>query len=79
VQIFKDPKTDTGKFKKSQRGMCVVFRGKNGNLDYQDGYDTATIDSFEGENLLKPVFCNGRMVKEQTLQEIRHLLHDGKF
>ncbi|MCL2863880.1 MAG: nicotinate phosphoribosyltransferase [Methanimicrococcus sp.] len=79
IQIFKDPKTDLGNFKKSQRGMCIVFRDKNGNLDYKDGYDTGTIDSFEGENLLKPVFCNGRMIKEQTLQEIRHLLHDGKF
>jgi len=79
VQIFKDPKTDTGNFKKSQKGMCVVFRDKNGILDYRDGYDTTTIHSFEGENLLKPVFCNGQMVKEQTLQEIRNLLHDGRF
>jgi len=79
IQIFKDPKTDAGNFKKSQKGMCVVFRDKNGKLNYRDGYDTTTIHSFEGENLLKPVFCDGRMVKEQTLREIRNLLHDGKF
>jgi len=79
IQIFKDPKTDTGNFKKSQRGMCVVYREKNGNLNYQDGYNTTTIHSFEGENLLKTVFCNGKMVKEQTLQEIRGILHEGKF
>ena len=79
IQIFKDPKTDTGHFKKSQRGMCVVYRDANGDLDFKDGYDTTTIDSFEGENLLTPVFCDGKMVKEQTLQEIRGLLHEGEF
>jgi len=79
IAIFKDPKTDTGNFKKSQRGMCVVYRDKEGNLNYQDGYDTKTISSFEGENLLKQVFQNGKMVKEQTLQEIRAILHNDKF
>lgn len=79
IQIFKDPKTDTGNFKKSQRGLCVVFRGEDGNLEYQDGYDTVTVDSFKGENLLKPVFRDGKMVKEQTLREIRNILHDGEF
>ena len=79
IQIFKDPKTDTGNFKKSQRGMCVVYRGADGNLDYKDGYDTSTIASFEGENLLKPVFRDGEMVREQTLKEIRERLHEGEF
>ncbi|MCL2031725.1 MAG: nicotinate phosphoribosyltransferase [Methanomassiliicoccaceae archaeon] len=79
VQIFKDPKTDTGNFKRSQRGMCVVYRDNAGSLSYQDGYDSATVGSFEGENLLKPVFRDGRILKEQTLQEIRGILHDGRF
>lgn len=79
IPIFKDPKTDTKNFKKSQRGMCVVFRNADGNLDYQDGYDSQTINDYKGENLLKPVFCDGKMVKEQTLQEIRSLLHNGAF
>jgi len=79
IQIFKDPKTDTGNFKKSQRGMCVVYRDAEGNLEYQDGYDTASVGSFGGENLLKPVFCDGKMVKEQALQEIRGILHENRF
>lgn len=79
VQIFKDPKTDTGNFKRSQRGMCVVYRNKNGDLSYQDGFDTSTIGSFDGEDLLRPVFRDGKMVREQTLQEIRAILHDGDF
>jgi len=79
IQIFKDPKTDTGNFKKSQRGMCVVYRDENGELNYKDGYETGTIHSFDGENLLKSVFRDGKMVKEQTLQKIRDILHEGKF
>ena len=79
IQIFKDPKTDTGNFKRSQRGMCVVYKDENGNLNYRDGYDAAAVNSFGGENLLKPVFRDGKMVKEQTLQEIRNILHEGKF
>ncbi|MCL2509869.1 MAG: nicotinate phosphoribosyltransferase [Methanomassiliicoccaceae archaeon] len=79
IQIFKDPKTDKGNFKRSQKGMCAVFRDENGDLSYRDGYDAETIRSFEGENLLKLVFRNGKMVKEQTLQEIRNILHEGRF
>lgn len=79
IQIFKDPKTDTGNFKKSQRGLCVVYRDANGNLDYKDGFDSASIESFECENLLKPVFKNGKIVKEQSLQDIRSILHEGNF
>lgn len=79
IQIFKDPKTDTGHFKKSQRGMCAVYRDADGYLCYQDGFDTSSIASFEGENLLIPVFRDGKMVKEQTLQGIRDILHEGRF
>jgi len=78
IQIFKDPKTDTGNFKKSQRGMCAVFRDDNGSLSYKDGFDTESIRSFEG-NMLETVFSNGKIVKEQSLQEIRERLHGGKF
>jgi len=79
IQIFKDPKTDMGNFKKSQKGMCVVFHNEEGELDYRDGYSAAEIEAFEGENLLKPVFRDGKMVREQSLQEIRAILHDNKF
>jgi nicotinamide phosphoribosyltransferase len=79
IQIFKDPKTDLGNFKRSQCGMCVVFRKEDGSLDYKDGFNTATIESFEGENLLKPVFKDGKMLRERSLAEIRDRLHGGKF
>jgi nicotinamide phosphoribosyltransferase len=78
IQIFKDPKTDTGKFKKSQKGMCVVYRSADGKLDYKDGFDSDTIQNFEG-NLLEPLFKDGKMIKEQSLIEIRSILHNGGF
>jgi len=78
IQIFKDPKTDTGRFKRSQRGMCAVYRDEKGGLNYKDGFDSVSIGSFEG-NMLETVFFNGKVVKEQSLQEIRERLHGGRF
>lgn len=76
IQIFKNPKTDTGNFKKSQKGMCYVVAGKEG-ITYQDGYTSASLPSTG--NLLEPIFRNGKMVREYSLQEIRQRLHDGNF
>lgn len=79
IQIFKDPKTDQANLKKSQRGMCLVFYNADGDLDYRDGYDALTINGCREENLLKPVFRNGKMLKEQSLREIRDILQAGDF
>lgn len=105
VQIFKDPKTDTDSFKKSQKGMCLVYRGKDGEIHYIDGLEgnetadnktiseiaaavsvnkiadgeldaTKSIDN-AGINLLEKVYEDGRLVKEQSLQEIRDRLHSA--
>ena len=73
IQIFKNPKTDTGHFKKSQKGLCYVYRNEDGMICYQDEYTSETIP-IEG-NILDTVFKNGRMVKEYTLNEIRNILH----
>lgn len=75
VPIFKEPKE--GSFKKSQKGLCRVFYNKNGILTYQDNYTSETI--LGKENLLELVFCNGKLIKEQSLAEIRNILHDGNF
>lgn len=74
--IFKDPKTDTGKFKKSQKGMCFVYKEGNDIL-YKD---ELTLDEQKelGENLLVPVFRNGKLLRDYSLSEIRNRLH-GKF
>ena len=75
IPIFKNPKD--GGFKKSQKGCCVVFE-ENGMLKYVDGrtYEMAHIYA---DNLLQPIFKNGIMLKEQSLSEIRNVLHGGDF
>ena len=78
IFIFKDPKTDrtTGNgFKKSQKGLCYVYE-EDGYIKYQDEFLADTIPS---NNLLQPVFRDGELLKEQSLQEIRARLHGGKF
>ncbi|MBQ3080743.1 MAG: nicotinate phosphoribosyltransferase [Clostridia bacterium] len=71
--IFKNPKD--GGFKKSQKGLCFVYE-EDGELKYKDEYTSETIP--EG-NLLKPVFRDGKMLREYTLDEIRQRLNGGEF
>lgn len=83
MPIYKDPKTDreTGfSFKKSQKGCCSVFwKDKwNKRLTYEDGltWDEACNDA---SNMLQPVFRDGKLLKEYTLNEVRQKLNDGNF
>ena len=76
-QLFKNPKTDTGKFKKSQKGLIYVTKDENGDIVAYDNYDSKTLPA-EG-NLLQPIFRDGKMLKEVTLTEVRDRLHEGDF
>jgi nicotinamide phosphoribosyltransferase len=78
LMIYKNPKTDTGQFKKSQRGLCRVYQNNQGIISYEDGFDERTFPGNQ-ENLLKLVFSDGKMRNEATLAEIRGRLHGGKF
>ena len=78
--IFKNPKD--GGFKKSQKGCCVVTRAANDKLIYVDGrtLDEAQVSGGDCDaNLLQTVFKDGKMVKEQSLSDIRNVLHNGEF
>lgn len=79
--IFKNPKD--GGFKKSQKGCCVVAKGTNDtSLIYVDGrtWEEAQVTGADAEtNLLKTIFKNGEMVVEQSLSDIRNILHNGEF
>ncbi len=77
--IFKNPKTDNESFKKSQKGMCVVYRDNEGNMCFKDRLYPEDIEKYNDVNLLETVFINGKLVKEQSLSEIRNILHDNKF
>lgn len=76
VMIFKNPKTDSGHFKKSQRGCCKVMIGDNDNFYCEDGL--AWNESRHG-NCLRPVFRNGKLLRVYTLDEVRNNLHHGNF
>ena len=70
--IFKNPKD--GGFKKSQKGCCIVTRDKDGEYTFTDGHTWA--EASLADNLLVPVFRDGKIIREQTLDEIRHTLHE---
>ncbi len=72
--IFKNPKD--GGFKKSQKGCCVVVNGAHG-LVFVDGRSWA--EACCEDNLLKPIFEDGKLLREQSVSCIRNILHGGKF
>ena len=79
--IFKDPKTDrdTGVgFKKSQRGACRVFwtNKLNGDISYEDGL---TYEESLKDNLMVPVFRDGKLLVDESLSTIRNRLNNYKF
>lgn len=72
-EIFKDPKTDTSKLKKSHRGCCSISEVLDSDLnvvryEVKDGFASPLADS---ETCLKKVFLNGKIEKEYTFDEIR--------
>lgn len=64
-EIFKDPVTDSG-FKKSARGLVRV--NEFGDLEDQVTWEQTNT------GLLKTVFCEGHLLVEQSLSEIRERL-----
>ena len=75
IMIFKNPKTDTGHFKKSQRGCCRVYKDGD-DYTYEDGLTWAEAQK---NNELRTVFKNGEFIKTYTLSEVRRNLHGGQF
>lgn len=76
--IFKDPKTDreTGDgFKKSQRGACRVFL-KDGELAYEDGL---TYEESLKNNIMQPVFRDGKLLVDYTIKQVRNQLNKNNF
>jgi nicotinamide phosphoribosyltransferase len=69
MDIFKDPKTDSG-MKKSHKGLLRLDRDETGNIICKQ---QCTPDE-EAGGLLETVFVDGNLVKDQTLANIRTLL-----
>lgn len=72
--IFKDPKTDTKNFKKSQKGLCYVYNDGNG-FKYIDELSIEEQSKLNSYNLLKPVFKDGKFLHKYTLDFIRKTLN----
>lgn len=70
--IFKDPITDDGT-KKSAKGLIKIIE-ENGKLSYKD---ECTTDE-EKEGMLSTVFKDGKLIKEQSLQDVRTILSKSK-
>lgn len=80
-QIYKDPITDKVKgnnFKKSQRGMCIVYQDGN-DIRYEDHLTIAGAEARDNENLLRPVFKDGKLLVDESIQDIRKRLHNEDF
>ncbi len=80
-QIYKDPATDKVKgnnFKKSQRGMCVVYQDGD-DIRYEDHLTIAQAQARDAENLLRPVFKDGQLLVDESIQTIRARLHHKRF
>ena len=71
IEIFKDPKTDSGNFKKSAKGLVKVYKDDLGNITFKDQCTKAEAD----EGLLELVFENGKLVREQSLADIRAIVN----
>lgn len=81
INVYKDPKTDreTGEgFKKSQRGCCIVYLNENGQYAYTDEHDWLTA-SHSYLQQLKPVFKDGILLIDESLNTIRQRLNNYNF
>lgn len=75
IFILKDPKTDTGNFKKSLEGLVDVRINEDGTM-----YSVDQLKSTDTRNtLMREVFKNGELVNKESLDEIRSRLHKNEF
>lgn len=79
IQIYKDPKTDTGHFKKSHKGWVGVYRDEDDNIYYKDNLTCGQKEVNLPLDLLKPVFRDGKLLRSTTFNEIRQRFWDEKF
>ncbi len=72
-KIFKDPKTDTENFKKSQRGLVAVLFEDN---DYRlvDDLDPDTYKQYQDKDCLEVIYEDGKWLEDKTLVEVKQRL-----
>jgi len=71
--IFKNPKTDKDKIKKSQKGRVIVLQNpETGEITYIDGLTIEQQESYKDIDLLEDVFIDGKLLRDESLSEIRN-------
>ena len=73
IFLFKDPITDDGE-KKSQKGLVLVCKDNDDNIIYLDELTHEFKQRLHNMDLLKPLFVDGKLVRETSLSEIRNRL-----
>lgn len=68
--IQKSPKTDTGNFKKSQRGLVVVIED-GGDYKMIDDLNPETIKQYQERDLLQDFFVDGKFIRTHKFEDIR--------
>lgn len=75
LPIYKDPKTDTSKLKKSHKGCCVVY-SEDGELRCEDEHTWEEIEAISetGKDELGLIYYNGQYISE-IFKNVRDRLH----
>jgi len=58
--VYKDPITDSGK------------RSKRGRLALSEDFETFRVEELDGENLLVPVFRDGKLLMDYSFDEVKN-------
>lgn len=72
INIFKQPKALA--WKKSQKGCCIVTLD---GMSYTDEHTYFEVILTDKNNLLQPIFKDGKLLKEYTLDEVRKNLYEN--
>ena len=80
IEIFKDPKTDNfsgGGFKKSQKGMCVVYKDGD-SIRYKDGVMKKEAEEMKDVNLFVNIFKDGKINLDNvgSISSVREKLNE---
>lgn len=78
ISIYKDPKTDTGHFKKSHKGWVAVIPTENG-INYVDNLSKEEKEAYSTYDMLIPIFRDSKMLSKTSFAEIRNRFWDGNF
>lgn len=75
--IYKDPKTDTAKLKKSHKGLVLVSKDADGKIYCQDQLYEEIHANLSKNSIMHRVFCDGHLINEEDFITIRNRVNDN--